>query len=390
VKIILDQNIKGSIQEQVKHALLNIINRKELINSSAELLKLSIFVNAESDKSFLEIKDQIRLLIEDIYSKNIPAITVISQPPLSGNDVLIESDWIKTNKHITVDRLQLDNHHYVIVTDHRKNIRKLFSGGISFYNSNDNILEYRQVFEFAEQLLKKENMNFGNIVRQWNYIPHILSEKKSIHGIKLQRYQIFNDIRSSYFDIDLFKNGYPAATGIGSSTGGITIDFIAVSLNFNNIVTSIRNPLQYNAYNYSSKVLEGDPLVAGDIKRPPLFERAKRELFAGVEHIYVSGTASIIGEKTEGAGNIKKQTEITINNILQLLASDNLDQNRIRIENELICIYARIYISECDELEEIKSIIKQKLGDCSMVFVKSDICRKDLLIEIEAEYEVKK
>jgi hypothetical protein len=52
VKIILDQNIKGSIQEQVKHALLNIINRQELINSSAELLKLSIFVNAESENLF--------------------------------------------------------------------------------------------------------------------------------------------------------------------------------------------------------------------------------------------------------------------------------------------------------------------------------------------------
>ena len=54
-------------------------------------------------------------------------------------------------------------------------------------------------------------MNFGDIVRQWNYLERITD---ITHGN--QCYQDFNDVRTLFYASSAWESGYPAATGIGT------------------------------------------------------------------------------------------------------------------------------------------------------------------------------
>ena len=47
-------------------------------------------------------------------------------------------------------------------------------------------------------------------------------------------------------------HGYPAATGIGMTAGGVVIDFLAA---VNDQVWPVKNPVQVDAYKYSNEVL---------------------------------------------------------------------------------------------------------------------------------------
>jgi hypothetical protein len=178
-----------------------------------------------------------------------------------------------------------------------------------------------------------------------------------------------------------FKDkGYPAATGIGMNVGGIIIEFIAIQSS--GLVTSpIDNPVQVAAHTYSNKVLVGEECV---LKTTPKFERARfLELF-GKKIIFISGTASIRGEQTVGQGNPTEQAEVTINNIKQLYSDKVLSQ--ISTGN-LVPKYghARIYISNRKDYTEIRRTFKRHFGNLPVVYIVADICRKDLLVEIEGK-----
>ncbi|MCS3200603.1 RidA family protein [Candidatus Bacteroides intestinigallinarum] len=71
-----------------------------------------------------------------------------------------------------------------------------------------------QAFRKAEEILKTEQMNFGDIVRQWNYLENITD---IAHGN--QCYQDFNDVRTLFYASSEWESGYPAATGIGTQHG---------------------------------------------------------------------------------------------------------------------------------------------------------------------------
>lgn len=102
-------------------------------------------------------------------------------------------------------------------------------------------------------------MNFGDIVRQWNYLERITD---ITHGN--QCYQDFNDVRTLFYASSAWESGYPAATGIGTQYGGILIDFNAVSGEVD--IVPLDNDWQRAAHVYSDEVL----LVIGRIRRKEL------------------------------------------------------------------------------------------------------------------------
>jgi hypothetical protein len=296
--IVVDERFKGSLENQVKQALTRLKSdiREKGYNIKG-ILKLNVFIKTDGDVEFFEIKEDIITLISAIFSGNIPAYTIISQPPLSGNYVLLEGYVLEKKAGVKIERYTLNKHHYVVVSYSKGKRREIYSGGVTINKSRGFISDCQNAFDFAEQLLMKEDMDFGNIVRQWNYIPSILSVNK-FESSSLQNYQIFNDIRAIYYDPEIFKNGFPAATGIGANYGSVTIDFIAVDGEDETTVIPIKSPVQQNAYNYTEKVLEGEALSGESGKKPPLFERGKLVSYTDRNYIFISGTASIKGEKT--------------------------------------------------------------------------------------------
>ena len=78
-----------------------------------------------------------------------------------------------------------------IATSH---YREIIAGGLCADDLNLPVREQsEQAFRKVEEILKTEQMNFGDIVRQWNYLERITD---ITHGN--QCYQDFNDVRTHH------------------------------------------------------------------------------------------------------------------------------------------------------------------------------------------------
>jgi enamine deaminase RidA (YjgF/YER057c/UK114 family) len=255
----------------------------------------------------------------------------------------------------------------------------IYGMGLCHSNMHVGIHEQaHETFNILVEILQKEGLSLSDIVRQWNYIPGILS-MENLQGKSLQHYQAFNEVRKHWYSQQLFTNGYPAATGIGVETGPFSIDFIAMTSNPSLKKTGLYNPKQVNAYQYAQQHLVGEALH-GKYKNPPLFERAKLLSMPKKSLVFVSGTAAILGQETVGLGDVCKQTEISINNMMELISPIVTHTNQPFRFN-----YVRVYIKEAAYRDAIKSVCDNHFPDTPTSFVLAEVCRDNLLMEIEGE-----
>ena len=204
------------------------------------------------------------------------------------------------------------------------------------------------------------------ISRVWNHIPNV-----NEYADGMERYIKFCHGRSESFQ--KYGNIYPAATGIGCHGDSICIYMISTTKNIN---TYIENPNQTPAYKYPPKY---------GIKPPSFSRAAYTDNCSGKGILYISGTASIIGHETVHTDDIVKQCETTIDNIRVLISNTNLNSYGIKnsyILENVDCI--KEYIRNDEDFETVRDICcKAFLPDKSIAYLKADICRNDLLVEIE-------
>ena len=354
-----------TLNEQLQDCLLQLTK----INSGKQIIKLNFFIDSGTDEEYNELKSTIRLKVGELFPEKIIQ-GFIAQPPLTCK-IVVEvfffdpSQWkvkiisgedgeaalfTSNNTQILIGNVQSNS-----LIGCKNNSQKAFSGLNDIFNTAD--------------------FPINSIVRNWNYIEDILG----FDGDK-QRYQEFNDVRSIVYSNVFEQKGYPAATGIGMNRGGIILEFIAVKSN--EVVTNpVDNPEQISAHSYSEKVLVGEECA---LKTTPKFERARYMELFDKKMIFISGTASILGEKTVGVGDAVKQTEVTIQNIEQLFSkkvlqkiSDKKLQTRFG--------HARVYIKNRKDFAAIKKTFKTHFNNLPVVFIIADICRNNLLVEIEGK-----
>ena len=217
---------------------------------------------------------------------------------------------------------------------------------------------YRQIFNLLNE------KNYPHLWRAWNYIPHILEDEAG-----LERYRQFNMGRHQAFETARRTvDTSPAASALGTHTGLLSVAFVAGRI----APTRIENPRQISAYAYPSQY---GP-------RSPTFSRAVT--ISDDRHcmLFISGTASIIGHATVHSGDVSAQTREAIANISALLEQVNLSSTRsIQLEDLAYRIYIR-HAQDCPLVRQtIVAVIK---GNAHALYVQADICRPDLLVEIEA------
>ncbi|MCF6357545.1 MAG: hypothetical protein L3J54_07035 [Draconibacterium sp.] len=330
---------------------------------------MNFFVDAVSDKVYNDIQQKIKLQIAHIVSGEIVQ-SLIAQPPLTCK-IIIEAfyydpafwraKYIKAWNDIAV--LFLQNGSEILIGNIQSNER------LGCKTDSEN------AFDTLKKLFNKISFPVNSIVRQWNYLEDIIG----FDG-EDQKYQEFNNVRSKFYGNSFESTGYPAATGIGMNRGGLIIEFVAVKSD--ELETSpVDNPEQISAHSYSEDVLVGDRCI---IKTTPKFERARFFELFNKKLIFISGTASITGEKTIGVGDAVKQTEITIKNIQQLY-SDKILQNIYDKKLSSRFGHARVYVKNRKDYSAIKEVFEFHFGNQPVVYIIADICRPDLLVEIEGK-----
>lgn len=222
------------------------------------------------------------------------------------------------------------------------------------------------MFGRLRNILESESFAVSDIVRQWNYISHITAVNDGI-----QNYQLFNDARSDFYETTEWSNGYPAATGIGCDSGGVMVVVYAIK-GFKGVGKPIDNPLQIPAHKYSGEVLASGKEA---VRTTPKFERGR--LLGNI--VFVSGTAAIKGENSEFSDDARVQAKEAIDVVEHLVAPSNISKDCVNFRFDLL----RIYVRRPQDIEVIQNIFKAHFRDIPTHFLIADICRPELLLELE-------
>ncbi|MCK5692841.1 MAG: hypothetical protein KAI08_08330 [Bacteroidales bacterium] len=372
----------ADFKEQVRSCIEQL---QEFLHQGEDLslfvTQQTFFILARTREEYEERSTIIRNQMLSLCGTSLPATSIVAQSPAGNRAVVLELICTKDSDDKKVSYKSLSGVNYTVIE--YQGFKTVHCAGL-MGNVDDTITEASErAFKMALSILNKEGLSIKNIIRQWNYIEDIAIVEDMEDAP--QNYQDFNDVRSRYYDQVKFDQGYPAATGIGQDTGGVIIGFIALSESDIISIKPIGNPGQIDAHKYSEIVLEGN----SDQKCTPKFERAKLVTIGSRNYIYVSGTASILGEKTVHEGDVEKQTLTTIDNIKRLFSREN--QETLGLDFDVAKIqfsHLRVYVKFKKDIPAVQKVCDAELNCKSSLFLESDVCRENLLVEIEGVFTV--
>lgn len=205
------------------------------------------------------------------------------------------------------------------------------------------------------------------LLRLWNYLPRINDESSG-----LERYRQFNIGRQEAFVAaaeDAFA-GAPAACALGKAEGSLSIRFLAGRTR----VRPLENPRQVPAWRYSRRF---GP-------KAPTFSRALlADAGDGRVALLVSGTASIVGEDSVHAGDVRAQTDETLANLKAVLDAAHAHTDARFALDALDCtVYLRHPAEQAAVHERLAAAAPR--ATAAAVWLQADICRSELRVEIEA------
>jgi chorismate lyase/3-hydroxybenzoate synthase len=217
-----------------------------------------------------------------------------------------------------------------------------------------------------DALLRREGYPYW--LRAWNYFSGITQGDG-----EGERYRRFNAGRHSAVGLsDAVSRNLPAASALGSEAGG----FVLCALAGRRPATQIENPRQVSAPQY--------PPRYG--LRSPMFARAALVANGAGGQLLVSGTASIVGHESLHADDPVAQVEETARNFDALIDTaltadkSRSPYTRVRLES------LKVYLRAAADYDRLLPRVRQLFATNDPLVLRADICRRDLLVEIEGTY----
>jgi len=216
------------------------------------------------------------------------------------------------------------------------------------------------MFREAARILNSYGLSYRDVARTWIYLPQLLSWYDDFN---LARREVYGELGlcggSGQFWV-------PASTGIqGCSPRGreCMMDLLAVSGRPDSAprLEMLNSPLQCEAYDYGS-----------------CFSRAVELKDESVSRIFVSGTASI---DRQGNTVFKDDPRGQIRFTLQVL-KELIGTRFHTLEDTAHCV---AFLKNCEYSEAFREIAEEEGLDARVVVqTVADVCRNDLLFEVEA------
>lgn len=216
-------------------------------------------------------------------------------------------------------------------------------------------------WRLLKTLLENAGFKLGDLVRTWFFNDRILDW-----------YGDFNLVRNAFFtEHNIFGTLVPASTGVGASNAaGAALSLDALAIASKNLapaprlqIAAVPSPLQCAAYDYKSAFSRAVECAAPD----------------GARHLLVSGTASIEpGGKTVHLDDLDAQIDLSLRVVEAILKSRGMDWSDTA--------RAILYFPKIEWMPRWEAR-RTALGLPSLpaVFAHCDICRDDLLFEIEID-----
>ncbi|APZ42063.1 hypothetical protein [Acidihalobacter ferrooxydans] len=206
---------------------------------------------------------------------------------------------------------------------------------------------------------------YPHLLRVWNYFPRILDVEDG-----LERYQSFCVGR--YHALEMlgeFEAALPAASALGSHGGPLNVYLLAAR----EPGIQIENPRQISAFRYPPRYSP----------RSPSFARALLKRWPERDHLYISGTASIVGHESRHATLLPQLEEILTN--IDALIGEAHTRHGLSIRSIAELDLLKVYLREPALLEPVRDALETRLpaGAAARIYLHATVCRSDLLMEIE-------
>ncbi len=362
----------GGLGQQTQEALRSIHEVFERQDAGSSIIKQSVFL---SDPGRI---DECRREVRAFYGDDLPATTYIPQPPCSGKQVEIEAMGIGNGS----ERVNIERHSEQLVVSRHDGIAWFHSSHVCPTVAAPHLYDRSiSAFEQLRRGLSSKQVRFDQIVRTWLYLGDIVGPEG-----ETQRYKELNRARTDFYEDIQFGTDrlppeidwpvYPASTGIGTDGKGIVFSSIAVETDRDDVVfIPLENPQQTSAFDYREHYSP----------RSPKFSRAMAVTTGEGATIFISGTASITESETRFVDDVEGQTRQTLQNIEALISQDNFrSHGRSDLGATLDDLaLVRVYVKRQEDYEKTRAVCQEQLGDLPAIYTVADVCRADLLVEIE-------
>jgi enamine deaminase RidA (YjgF/YER057c/UK114 family) len=212
------------------------------------------------------------------------------------------------------------------------------------------------VLQQMDSALQAKGFSFSSVFRTWFYNDDILAW-----------YGDFNAVRTRFFTAKkVFEGLLPASTGIGggnAASAALIAGLLALEPKGEAVqVLEVPSPFQSSATDYGSS-----------------FSRAVEVRLPDHRRIYVSGTASIDeAGKTVFIGDCKAQVSKTMEVVQAILQSRGMDWVDVT--------RALAYFKRAQDAPLLSQYrLEQGLAPFPVIVAENDVCRDDLLFEIEVD-----
>lgn len=370
VALMVTPQPQGAVIDQAWEAFSTIraILKQQAIPMS--VVSQTVFVRRAEDA------EPCRRLFHAYFDERMPATNFVVQPPCGGQALAIEA-WALGGEQVKLEFPQRD-----VVSIQYDGLRWLHIAGVSSRASNRTAYEQAlQIFEEIARRLDWSGASFKDVVRTWIYQGGITEPENTI-----ERYRELNRARSDFFagqqalgrmplSVD-HTEMYPASTGIGMAGRGLNVGCLALQTSRDDVrLQSLENPQQTSAFDYARCYSA----------KSPKFSRAMVMVIGDYATHWISGTASIVNAESVHIGDAAKQTEQTIDNIEQLIGPDNLARHGLPGAGASLTDLAkvRVYIKRREDYEACREICERRFGSVPAIYAVADVCRSDLLVEIE-------
>lgn len=380
VALMVTPTHAGDVADQTAEAISTIREILQQQPVPMTLTKQTVFVRSADEIALIQD------LFKAYYRNRVPATSFIIQPPCTGQSLAIEA-WALGGEGVDVE-FPMPN----LVTVRYDALRWIYVAGISSPPSAVNAYdETRCAFDQINERLQKVGATFNDVSRIWLYQGGITRSEPNQagpnqHTEATERYRELNRARAEFFQeleadgqIKTSRDGqtfYPASTGIGMSGGGLSVSCLGLQTDRDDVwLQPLENPRQTSAFDYSKKFSP----------KSPLFSRAMAVKIGDHITTWISGTASILDSESVHRGDVEKQTHQTIDNIQALISGSNFQRHGLPgvDANDTELAKIRVYVKRAEDYHACRAICEARLGDTPAIYAVADVCRPELLVEIE-------
>ena len=239
-------------------------------------------------------------------------------------------------------------------------------------------LQRRVTQTYGAIAAKLEKLSARHPVRLWNHIPSIHERMDADRD----RYMVFNAGRYEAFTqwyggTEGFDQEVATASGVGHSGADLVVHCLAAVAPG----VAIDNPRQIAPHRYSARY---GPL-------PPCFARAT--LLKSPSLILVGGTASIKGEDSLHRADLRQQLDETLTNLASVVETAHRKFGRAAHHPREYWLEryreVRVYYPKPADAAELESAVRDAFAPaCRIEMRRADLCRSELLVEIEGIAEL--